>query len=336
MSVLRIHSVSPRDAGEIRCTASVVGKGPSISCTAKLRLNRSLHNLDGPASKYNSVDMEVRSERFITCTRSSSLRKTRRDVPSQSPRNQRYELPMRARSSSLPLKSPPNPKQPSPLPTRKNIPPSPLLNTRNIREDKTSRRKEVCAKKLESKVVRFDKKSKGRISPSSGEEEENDTSERILPPNVSSETSLKSIEDRKGCARSLASTNSEFCKTENDSIQCHDNCNKHDDVPIMCTESAMVTKEANEPSMSERNYGIQAKEERVTAPQAFVAVAILKVPADVTVFRGNRVVLRVTYQGHPATRQVASGCKYRLNIGTSPFFDRNASVEWCRVDVSSK
>uniref|UniRef100_V9IEG4 Titin n=1 Tax=Apis cerana TaxID=7461 RepID=V9IEG4_APICE len=153
VSILRIHGVQPRDVGEIRCTASVSGKGPSISCTAELRLNR-------------AATHENRNEKPPNCNRSNSLRKTRKDVPPL------VESPTRAsRSSSLPRRSTPSPNL-SPLPMRRNIPPSPLLLDRRTKlADKTGKRKDLNLKKFSRKATQRVYRESGDRASSDEEEE---------------------------------------------------------------------------------------------------------------------------------------------------------------------
>ena len=271
----------------------MIGKGPSISYTAELRLSRTVQNFDG--STYHNA-CEIKNEKPPkppTCSRNNSLRKTR-DVPS-SPRNQRYESPVRTRSSSLPLRSTPSPKQ-SPTPARKNIPPSPSPDARKtLATNKTNKRKDVRPKKLERKVTQ--RVCQQEISSSSEDEEETKDISRGKSSEVSNEKVSKFLENKEETVQS-SSEFSDSCKTDKGAKQIQDNYNKHDDTPIICTESAL--QELEESSIVEKSEVIVAKEEKVAIrSEEFVAASIVKVPADVTVFRGNRVVLRVTYRGHP-------------------------------------
>lgn len=173
VSILRIHDVQPRDIGEIRCTASVTGKGPSISCTAELRFQRTVQNFE-ESRRHDTLEINnEKPPKAVNYSRNNSLRKARRDVLSSS-RNQLHESPMRIRSSSLPLRSTSSPKQLSPAPARKNILQSPLLDTRKtLATNKTNKRIVRGSKKLERKVtqqVRY-KSNEHRISSSSDEEQ---------------------------------------------------------------------------------------------------------------------------------------------------------------------
>ncbi|KOX71851.1 Myosin light chain kinase, smooth muscle, partial [Melipona quadrifasciata] len=317
VSILRIHEVQPRDTGEIRCTASVIGKGPSISCTAELRLSRTVQNFEG--STYRSA-CEIKNEKPPkppTRSRDNSLRRTR-DAPS-SPRNQRYEFPARTRSSSLPLRSTPSPKQ-SPTPARKIIPPSPSLDAgKTLTTGKTNERKDIRSKKLKRKVTQ--RVCRREISSSSEDEEETKDICMGKSSEVSNEKVSKLVENKEEAVQSSSEV-SDLCKTDNGAKQIQDSYNKHDDTPIMCIESAL--QELEEGSIAEKSESIVAKEEKVAIrSEEFVAAGIVKVPADVTVFRGNRVVLRVTYRGHPeptvkwlrAGRELAANKKTAITYG---------------------
>ncbi|XP_043525679.1 titin homolog isoform X2 [Frieseomelitta varia] len=309
VSILRIHDVQPRDTGEIRCTASVIGKGPSISCTAELRLSRTVENFEG--STYHNA-CEIKNERPPkppTRSRNNSLKRAR-DVPS-SPRNERCEFPARTRSSSLPLRSTPSPKQ-SPTPARKINPPSPSLDAGKTLA--TNKRKDIRSKKFERKVTQ--RVCRRGISSSSEDEEEPKDTSSGKSPEVS-----KLVENKEEAVRSLSEV-SDLRKTDNGAKQMQDGYNKHDDTPIICTESAL--QELEEGSVAEKSEAIVAKEEKVAIrSEEFVAASIVKVPADVTVFRGNRVVLRVTYRGHPepivkwlrAGRELSANKKTAITYG---------------------
>ncbi|KAL0100118.1 hypothetical protein PUN28_019519 [Cardiocondyla obscurior] len=102
VSILKIRDVSLRDAGEVRCVASVNGKGPTISCIAKLHL----HN-----SSYNYNDFVMKPENIQTYAEAK---------PSSS-RRSHEKLISRIRSSSFPRHTTSCTKHISPLPIRKRI-----------------------------------------------------------------------------------------------------------------------------------------------------------------------------------------------------------------------
>lgn len=284
VSILRIHDVQQRDVGEIRCTASVAGKGPSISCSAELRLNRSTN--------------ENRNEKPPlappSCNRSNSLRRTRKDAPLASPQRRRNESPLRARS--LPRGSTPSPIL-SPLPVRRNVlPPSPLLDRKSTKlPEKTGNRKDVNLKKFARKTTQRVQRGKPDERTSSDEEE------TFVRQKRSRETRLSENEEELVNASTMTSN---VCKTDKNETR-QDNVNKHDNTPIICVKHVpeeMEEMEEEECSIQKDDEIVMKEEEKIVGgeeKEESVSACIVKVPADVTVFRGNRVVLRVTYQGHP-------------------------------------
>ena len=300
--------MQPRDVGEIRCTASVSGKGPSISCAAELRLNRATRNPneDSIQSQGN------RNEKPANCNRSNSLRKTRKDVPPL------VEPPARAsRSSSLPRRSTPSPNL-SPLPGRRNIPRSPLpLDSR--RAKLAEKRKDLSAKKFSRKATQRVYREPGdRVSS-----DEEEAREATFEGGRRCETTISKLLENEG--ETLVKGN--VRKTDkNDTRQTQDNVNKHDNTPIICVKHVPEEMGETEEECSIQNDGMEReKEEKIVGgeeeEEELVAACIAKVPADVTVFRGNRVVLRVTYRGHPepAVKWLRAVNIYRLSM-CSPSF----------------
>lgn len=113
---------------------------------------------------------------------------------------------------------------------------------------------------------------------------------------------------------------------KNDTRQTQDNVNKHDNTPIICVKHVPEEMGETEEECSIQNDGMgREKEEKIVGgeeeEEELVAACIAKVPADVTVFRGNRVVLRVTYRGHPepAVKWLRAVNIYRLSM-CSPSF----------------
>lgn len=184
---------------------------------------------------------------------------------------------------------------------RKNIPPSPLLDARKAAVDKTKKRKDLGPKKLVRKVTQrvYRRPGDQRISSSDEEMNDDDSNEKssMASKGIISKLMEKEEERAKSCSKMAA----DLCKPDNDTKRSQDvtGCNKHDDTPIICMERA--PEETEEPSVPLQED--VTKEEKVeTRSEELVAAAIVKVPADVTVFQGNRVVLRVTYRGHPEPR----------------------------------
>ncbi|XP_026825970.1 uncharacterized protein LOC105284959 isoform X2 [Ooceraea biroi] len=121
VSILRISGVSARDTGEIRCTASVNGKGPSISCVAKLRLQRSPYNLTEYATKPEDIQFPAQSKLSPTNTKPTIMPEKVAALSSLKRRRRCEESATRTRSSSFPRPTASCIKHISPLPTRKRI-----------------------------------------------------------------------------------------------------------------------------------------------------------------------------------------------------------------------
>lgn len=214
---------------------------------------------------------------------------------------------MRARSSSLPLKSVVVKRQ-SASPAKRNVPPSPLLGPRKFIEKKAIKKKDVDSKKTKDNVARL---AKGSKEPKRTEEKNkevmfsNEEEEDAKMKQLSSKTTNEIIQDNlveneDKCLKTSDSPGA--CKTEHSLKDTRDICENYDDTPIICMDCDLTSAEPEEASVSKGNDEIEVKERKLDAANELVPAAILKVPADVTVFRGNRVVLRVGYRGHPEPR----------------------------------
>lgn len=219
VSILKIRDVSSRDTGEIRCIASVSGKGPSISCTAKLRLRYSL---------YDDLDDSVSSLKDIQLPEKAAELKYRRRCE---------ESPTRIRSSSFPRRTASCTKHVSPLPARKRI-----SNNAPISIPKSQFGNDLSAQKVTEKYL------------DSNVEFSNDLS--LLLSNEEATTNIST--------RLLSPRKEEHIDQHNTTVIPNEE-QKH-------TESCL---------------------------KELIKATILKEPTDVTVFRGNRVALKVTYQGFP-------------------------------------
>ncbi|KAI4493465.1 hypothetical protein M0804_001641 [Polistes exclamans] len=245
---LKVHEVCSRDAGEIRCTASVLGNGPSICCTTELQLNR------GSCTFENCTISNSKKERTMSHNRekspsplsspSTSFRRTPLSSSCRRSKKERHILStnascqqednkfQRARSSSLPLrkKEVSSPKELSPLPKKKNV---------------------------------------------------------LLP------TDRSNLSNKQ--------------KNESDAI---------DLIPSMCTERSLLT------SSPDKEY-IKDDDESSNQLDKFVPATIVNAPNDVTVFRGNKLVLDITYRGDPeplvkwfrAGRELKSEEKIKITYG---------------------
>ncbi|XP_043669858.1 titin-like isoform X2 [Vespula pensylvanica] len=221
VSILKIRDVSSRDTGEIRCTASVLGNGPSICCTTELRLNRvscTSENRTSNAKKERKISHNREKspspsfnrtpDSKLFQTLSSSFRRSKKEQHflSTNVSHQKEERFKRTRSSSLPLRTKASsPKRLSPLPKEKNAVPSTDLHISKTKKNES---------------------------------------------------------------------------------------NEIDVMPFTCVERSLLTSRTD-------NECIKVDDESSNELDDFVAAAIVKAPTDVKVFRGNKLVLRITYRGHP-------------------------------------
>ncbi|XP_043500905.1 titin homolog [Polistes fuscatus] len=243
--ILKVHEVCSRDAGEIRCTASVLGNGPSICCTTELQLNRGTCTFENCASSNSKKERTTsrNREKSPSPSPSSSFRRTPLSSSCRRSKKEQHILStnascqkednkfQRARSSSLPLrKKVSSPKELSPLPKKKNV---------------------------------------------------------LLP------TDRSDLSNKQ--------------KNESDAI---------DLIPSMCTERSLLT------SSPDKEY-IKDDDESSNQLDKFVAATIVNAPNDVTVFRGNKLVLDITYRGDPeplvkwfrAGRELKSEEKIKITYG---------------------
>ncbi|XP_072764137.1 uncharacterized protein [Anoplolepis gracilipes] len=180
VSILRIRDISSRDTGEIRCTASVNGKGPSISCVAQLRLQRSLN--DSTDNNFSSVS--VMTENIQSRAQAKlSLNIDDTGMPEKitelsSLKYRREESPMRTRSSSFPRRTVSYTKNVSPLPARKRIPSNALTDIRKSRFENDLSRPKITKKNLDSNV----EFSNDQKLSSSSEINKTDISIKLLSP----------------------------------------------------------------------------------------------------------------------------------------------------------
>lgn len=128
VSILRIRDVSSRETGEIRCTVSVNGKGPSISCTAKLQLQRSLHDsIDrslpsvSVMTKPKDIQSHAQAKLSLTNNNNAGMSEKITELSLLKRRQGREKSPTRIRSSSFPRRIVSCTKNISPLPARKRI-----------------------------------------------------------------------------------------------------------------------------------------------------------------------------------------------------------------------
>lgn len=278
VSILRVRDVSSRDTGEIRCTASTSGKGPSVSCVAKLRLLRSQCDLDVPVTKLEDDESSpVESSRMSTDLADEPENVARPLLSLSERRRGRGRSPTRARSSSFPRRTTAiYDEHVSPLPTKKRIFSDASDDPRKSRREQDASR--PAENDLDDKVA--------------------DTNDRNL---LSS--SNKNADD--GLPRSLS-----LRKTEQPHHRHTDVTEYHVNDFIYYSESlgASSSDEGNDKSIIdgapcderqttsyERDANVEDAEPRLEPTKA----TIVDGPSDVTVFRGARAAVRITYRGLP-------------------------------------
>ncbi|KAM0731548.1 Myosin light chain kinase, smooth muscle [Formica fusca] len=241
VSILRIRDISSRDTGEIRCTASVNGKGPSISCVAKLRLQRSLHDSTDRSpppvaamTKPEDIQSHAQAKLSLTNINNTGMPEKITELSLLKHRRRREESPTRTRSSSFPRRIVSYTKNVSPLPARKCILNNASADIGKSRFGNDLLRQRITKKNLDSNVEFSNDR---KLSSSLDETNETDISMNLLSPK----------------------------KTEQVNLDINTVSNEK------CAESILELMKAT----------------------------IVKDPADVTVFKGNSAVVRVTYQGRP-------------------------------------
>lgn len=241
VSILRIRDISSRETGEIRCIVSVNGKGPSVSCTAKLQLQRSLHdsadkNLPSVSVMTKPEDIQSHAQAKLSLTNNNNKGMPEKITELSLLKHQRgrEESPTRTRSFSFPRRIVSCTKNISPLPARKRIP------------------KNTSADNRESRF------------------ENNLSQQKVMKKNLDSNAEISN--DRK-----LSSSLSEI-----------------NEVDISIKLSSKKTEQFHQDTNA-----ISNEECAKSLVEEWMKAKIIKDPADITVFRGNSAVVRVTYQGRP-------------------------------------
>lgn len=286
VSVLRIHDVSSRETGEIRCTASVSGKGPSISCTAKLQLQRLLNDL-GDTGMTRLEDVRSRAQTRPSPTTNANLTS---DVPVKvaeflsSPKYRRRcrESPTRTRSFSFPRRtvaSCASKHLVSPLLTRKRIADNASVDIRKSRFDDDPSAERVT--KTDDKAVTAKPSNDRKLSSPSNEKAAIETTARLF--------SMKTGQLRHrdtNVTENYVDNQTVGSEPTNESSKFHDES-------VTCIECS--TKDERAAHYREKSNEEDA-EPRLKEP---IRATIVKEPIDVTVFKGSRVVLRCAYRGRP-------------------------------------
>ncbi|KAG7188123.1 hypothetical protein KM043_015968 [Ampulex compressa] len=292
-SILRIQNVTSRDMGIIRCTASVIENGLSISCMAELRLQESFQKCLS-----NHANTQANSNKQKTKTSSNRVEFEKNINVSSSPYCRRFnESQMHTRSSSLPRRSNLKLQNLSAIPKR-CISKSPI----NRKKSNTLSTNRFTKQDLDN--AKEDKETTGSnlVEEVSMKDYEN----LLLSNKEEMRNALFSLETENDVTidENLVYNNElalpVFSKTEKDSptIEEHDD---HKEALTASISRASRTEENEENctvSTSENEHPMQLPVKKSDGKE-FVGATVTKVPADITVFRGNRVILRVNYEGHP-------------------------------------
>lgn len=236
VSILKIRDISLRDTGEIRCIASVNGKGPSISCIAKLQLQNSLYDFNDSITKPEEIQSHAQAKLLLTNTNLVGMSEKVEELLSLKCRR-RYEKSLtHTRSSSFPRCTASYTKHISPLPIKKRI-----FNNASIDVQKSQFADELSIR-------------------------------RIIKKNLDS--------------------NLEFSKNQ----KLPSSLNKED---IADTSIKLLSPEKMKQFYHQNVDSVPNKKHTELRSEELIKAMIIKEPTDISVFRGSRAVLRVTYQGCP-------------------------------------
>lgn len=133
------------------------GKGPSISCVAKLQLQRSLHDSTDRSLSSVSVmtkpeDIQSRAQLSLTNINNTGMPEKVTELSLLKHRRRREESPTRTRSSSFPRRTVSYAKNVSPLPARKRIPSNASADIQKSRFGNDLSRQRIIKKNLYSNV----------------------------------------------------------------------------------------------------------------------------------------------------------------------------------------
>ncbi|XP_039306923.1 titin isoform X3 [Solenopsis invicta] len=236
VSILRIHDISLRDTGEIRCIASVNGKGPSISCLTKLQLRNSLYDFNDSETRLEDIQSQAQAKPPLTNDKLVSTSENMAKLSSLKCRRHHEKSLTHTRSSSFPRYIASYTKHISHLPIRKR-------NSNNASIDVQN-----------SQFV-------------------NDLSiQKIVNKNIDNNLELSKIK------KLLSSVN-----TKN----------------ITDTTIKLLSPKRTEQICNQNINSVPNKQYVTSRLEELVKAAIIKKPTNISVFRGNRAILKVTYQGYP-------------------------------------
>lgn len=290
---MRIRDVTSRETGEIRCTATVSGKGPSIGCVAKLRLRHSSNDLGNPAMGPESGQ----SYSKLSPTDTGLASTLERIAPTLKRRQACEESPTRVRSSSFPRRSASScAKHASPLATRRCAVNNAPMDARKSRFDSDL---SIAKHDFDSKTVVTKLSNDRRRSSFSSNEKDAADNLKALPPSTKTELHDQESDNTGNCMRNR--------------------------VAGPQTEPSRECDESNDQEETVCWRKDQSQENAEMCTEKPMRATIIKEPSDVTVFKGNKAVLQVTYQGRPepAVKWLRVVCSIFLVIISHRLNERN-------------
>lgn len=239
VSILRIRDISLRDTGEIQCIASVNGKGPSISCIAKLQLQNLLYDFNDSMMKPEDIQSQAQAKQLLTNTNLVGTPKKVKKLSSLKCRRRHEKSLTHTRSSSFPRCTTSCTKHISPLPIKKCI----------FNNNANNALIEIQKSQFEDEL----------------------SVQRIIKKNLNS--------------------NLEFSKDQKLS-----SLNKED---ITDTSIKSLSPKKTKQLYPQNIDSVSNKKHMELRLEELIKATIIKEPTDISVFRGSKAVLRVTYQGCP-------------------------------------
>lgn len=182
VSILRIRDISSCDTGEIRCIATVNGKGPSASCNAKLQLQNSLYDFNDFATKPEDIQSHAKAKLSLTNVNLTGMPEKTTKLSSLKCRRHHEKTTSltRTRSSSFPRCAASYTKHISPLPIRKRISNNVSTDIQKSQFTDDSSVQRVIKRNVDSNL--FELSEDQRLSSSINEKNIIDTSVKLLSP----------------------------------------------------------------------------------------------------------------------------------------------------------
>ena len=272
-SILRINSVTYRDCGEIRCTASVTGgRGPSISCATDLRFMKFAGPRDrslSPAKKMTLSPLVRRSMRIST-------------------------NPYRQEDKENVNRMSPIPKDDTDTLFKKSHISQPFFISRNdvfCTKTGTQNSEDV---RNENKLINEDMSDISKLNKNRSLRTEYQNQSKTTEENESDLKIDEELDRTKGKPV-------ECCVINQNSIQDDKNAKSvGKESPLEPVKPEMTTEIRPTSLYSE----IKVKEESqcLERYECDEPAVVLQAPSDVIALRGSTVVLNVSYRGHPEPR----------------------------------